>query len=134
MFVRVLLFSVLITLPILAAPARAESPPDAATLKLGKRVFLLCQSCHSTEKDGRNKIGPNLWGIFGRVAGTKPDFRYSNALKNSKITWNDQTMDQWLTNPTKFVPGSKMAFRGVDNPANRKAVIAYLKQQTGAGR
>jgi len=114
------------------SPAFADSAPDEATLKLGQRVFLLCQSCHTTAENAGNKIGPNLWGVFGRKAGTKADFRYSDAVSKSGITWSEQTIDQWITNPGQFISGTRMAFRGVDNADNRKALIAYLKQQTGA--
>src|SRR5262249_25814549 len=106
---------------------RAEDQPDAATLKLGQRVFLLCRSCHTTgEKEGP-KVGPNLWHVFGRKSGSKPDFRYSDAVKNANIVWSEKTIDQWLSNPRDFLPGNKMAFRGLDKAEDRKAVIAYLK-------
>ena len=111
------------------APAYAQ---DEAAMKLGQRVFLMCRSCHSTEKDGRHKVGPNLYGVFGSKAGTKPDFKYSDAVKNSGITWSEQTINEWLTKPKDFLPGNKMAFRGVDKEEERKALIAYLKQETGA--
>jgi len=118
-----------------ASPSVAQTSADDATLKLGQRVFLLCQACHSVEEGGMNKIGPNLFGVFGRAAGGKSDFAYySDALKKSGITWSDTTLDQWLTNPSAMVPGTKMSFRGIDNPDNRKAVIAYLKQQTSAAK
>jgi cytochrome c len=116
-------------------PVFAQDAPDDATIKLGQRSFLLCMACHSTEQNGPTKIGPNLWGIFGRKAGTQPDFKYySDALKNSGITWSDKTLDQWFARPNELVPGTKMAFRGIDNEDNRKALIAYLKLQTGAAK
>jgi len=110
----------------------AADAPDEATLKLGQRSFMLCISCHSTEENGKNKIGPNLWGVFGRKAGAKADFKFSDAMQKSNVTWSEATMDEWIANPMKFIPGSRMAFRGVDKEENRKALIAYLKQQTGA--
>src|SRR4051794_31891356 len=82
----------------MAAAARAETLDDA-TLKLGQRAFLLCQSCHSVDESGLNKIGPNLWGIFGRKAGSKADFHYSDALKNANVVWSEKTLDQWLAGP-----------------------------------
>ncbi|MDX2144600.1 MAG: cytochrome c family protein [Rhodospirillaceae bacterium] len=110
----------------------AQSVPDEATMKLGQRVFLMCRSCHSTEKDGRHKVGPNLHGIFGAKAGTKEGFKYSDVVKNSGITWSDETINEWLVKPKDFLPGNKMAFAGVPKEPERKALIAYLRAQTGA--
>ncbi|TAL01182.1 MAG: cytochrome c family protein [Rhodospirillaceae bacterium] len=133
-FFKTVCLSMTIAAALTGRPAFAQSAPDEVTLKLGQRTFLLCQSCHSTEQDGGNKIGPNLWGVFGSKAGAKPNFKYSDALKNAGVTWSDETMNQWLASPKDFLPGTKMAFRGIDNEANRSALIAYLKQQTGGSK
>lgn len=116
----------------LTGPAHAQGAPDEATLKLGKRVFLMCRSCHGTEDDGRHKVGPNLHGVFGRKAGSVEGFKFSDAVKNSGIVWTEETINEWLVKPKDFLPGNKMAFAGVPKENERKAVIAYLKSETGA--
>lgn len=108
----------------------AMTPPDEATMKLGQRVFLMCRSCHSTEKDGRHKVGPNLHNVFGSKAGTKEGFKYSDAVQKSGITWSEATVNEWLMKPKDFLPGNKMAFAGVAKEEDRKALIAYLKVET----
>jgi len=112
-----------------ATPAVAQTP-DEATMKLGQRVFLMCRSCHSTEKDGRHKVGPNLHGLFGAKAGAKEGFKYSDAVKNSGIVWSEESINEWLVKPKDFLPGNKMAFAGVPKEPDRKALIAYLKETT----
>ncbi|MDX2225374.1 MAG: cytochrome c family protein [Rhodospirillaceae bacterium] len=112
--------------------AAAADAPDEATMKLGKRVFLMCRSCHSTEPDGRHKVGPNLHGMFGSKAGVKEGFKYSDVVKNSGITWSEETLNEWLVKPKNFLPGNKMAFAGVPKEEERKALIAFLKAETGA--
>jgi cytochrome c len=99
----------------------------AQTSSKGKQLFeSRCTGCHSLDTD---KEGPRLRGVYGRAAGSVSSFEYSEALKASKIEWNDQTLDQWLTDPDKRVPGNGMAFR-VQNAEERAAIIAYLKQIT----
>jgi cytochrome c len=105
--------------------ARADGDPD-----LGKRQFAPCSSCHSVDAGGPDKVGPNLHGVIGRKAGTKEGFAYSDALKNAGFTWDEAKIDAWITKPAALVPGTKMAFLGVSNPAVRANIIAYLKQAT----
>ena len=108
-------------LAILSAGAIAE--------ELGETLFKKnCAVCHTLE-DGKNKIGPSLAGIVGRKAGSVPGFSYSAANKDSGDTWNDTTLDTYLTDPRKFMPGTKMVFAGLKNSEDRKALIEYLKQQ-----
>lgn len=116
----------------LSVPAAAQAPADDPQMKLGKRVYLMCRSCHSTEADGRHKVGPNLHGIFGRKAGTADGFKYSDVVIKSGITWSEETINEWLVKPKNFLPGNKMAFAGVPKEEDRKALIAYLKQETSA--
>jgi cytochrome c len=109
---------------ILAAPAFAQTAPDAAR---GKIVFLECQGCHEVAPGGPVLIGPNLAGVYGRKAASLPGYDYSAALKASGITWTSDKLDPWLANPSALVPGTKMAFTGIANPALRADVIAYLQ-------
>jgi cytochrome c len=93
----------------------------------GKRVFNKCKACHSLEA-GKNKIGPSLHGIFGRKSGSEAGYKYSSAMKNSDITWNEDTLKEYLENPKKMVPGNKMAFVGLRREKDRENLLAYLKE------
>ena len=101
---------------LLAVPAQGQSRPPA---------FAQCASCHSVEP-GKTVFGPSLHGVGGRKAGSLPGYDYSTALKQAKITWNAATLDRWLTSPQKTVPGTRMPFGGIQDPAARRALIAYL--------
>jgi cytochrome c len=103
--------------------------PGAKAQDAGEAVFKrYCAVCHSVEA-GKNKIGPSLAGIIGRKAGSVPGYSYTDANKNSGVTWDDNNLDTYLTDPKKFIPGTKMLFAGVKSDDDRKALIAYLKQQ-----
>ena len=88
-------------------------------------AFAQCISCHSV-KPGVNGVGPSLHGVVGRKAGTLPGYAYSSALKGWGKTLDEAELDRWLTAPMKDVPGTKMVFPGIPDPARRKAVIDYL--------
>jgi cytochrome c len=92
----------------------------------GRRIFAQCATCHSPEQ-GVNRVGPSLYGIIGRPAGTIAGFRYSDANRNSGITWSEQELFNYLENPRARIPGTTMAFVGLRNPQQRADVIAYLK-------
>lgn len=89
-------------------------------------VFAACASCHSAEKDGPRRSGPNLFGVVGKTAGTQPGFAYSKAMKDSGITWTPETLDAFLASPHKLVPGNRMGLPGINDAAERKAMIDYL--------
>jgi cytochrome c len=105
-------------------PAPAAASPQPAALP--KPVaFLPCATCHSTDA-GKTIVGPSLAKISGRKAGTLVGFRFSEALKKSGLVWNVTTLDKWLTSPQKTVPGTRMPFAGIADPAKRKEVVDYL--------
>ena len=94
---------------------------DAAA---GKQVFAQCIACHSV--DGRIGVGPSLQGILGRKSGEFPGFHYSRAMKNAGITWNSNTLNGYVADPQKVVPGNVMPFSGVADAKQRADLIAYL--------
>ncbi len=113
---------------LLFAPALALISTGACAEGPGAEVFKKnCAICHTLEA-GKNKIGPSLADVVGRKAGSVAGFAYSAANKNSGDTWDEQTLDAYLTAPQKFMPGTKMVFAGLKNPADRQALIEYLKE------
>ncbi len=100
-----------------------------ADIDAGAKVFKKCSTCHSVEKNGANKIGPNLYGIVGKKRASISGFAYSNALKAKSGSWTIEDLNQWLEKPKDFVPGTKMSFAGLKKDKDRANVIAYLKQQ-----
>jgi cytochrome c len=95
-------------------------------IKAGERVFALCRSCHVLD-EGVNRVGPSLHNIVGRKSGTVAGFAYSDANKNSGVTWTTDVMFEYLADPKAFMPGTKMAFPGIKNPQDRANLIAYLE-------
>ena len=91
----------------------------------GKKIFKRCTSCHSLTK---NKMGPSLGNIFGKKAGSVKGYRYSKAMKNSDIIWNEDTLDKFLIKPRKYIKGTKMRFSGIRKKSQRDALIKYLKE------
>jgi cytochrome c len=90
-----------------------------------------CRECHAFDK-GDNRIGPTLYGVVGRKAGTVQGFSYSDSLKNSGITWDEKTLDQWIKNPNAVIPGNNMGaiFSGLPDANERAKIIAFLKSDT----
>jgi len=89
--------------------------------------FAQCKVCHSVEKDGPAGVGPNLFGIFGKAAASKEGYTFSPAIKESKIVWDKSELDTFLESPAKMVPGTKMAFAGLNDPKQRAEIVGYLK-------
>jgi cytochrome c len=103
-----------------AAPTSLHGDPAR-----GKTLYQACAACHSIDE---NDVGPKHRGVVGRHAGIIADYNYSPALKGSGLSWDEATLDRWLTNPSALVPGTKMFFK-LDDPQARADVIAYLKEQ-----
>ncbi len=104
------------------AAAQTEGDPER-----GVRVFRACAACHSLEA-GRHMTGPSLAGLWGRQAGAAPGFaRYSKALEEADIVWNEETLDPWLADPAAFLPGNRMLYRGIEDEQARADLIAFLK-------
>jgi cytochrome c len=112
-----------------SATAVVVSAEDAEMAR-GKVVFASCALCHSTSVGGRSTIGPNLAGVLGSAAGSKNDFPYSEALNNSGIVWNEKALNDYIESPATYLPGGTMAFIGVADELDRKAVLTYLIAKT----
>jgi len=110
----------IVALVFAAGAARADG--DAAR---GEKRFEECATCHTLER-GLNNVGPSLYGVVGRKAGEIADFRYSPAMKRSGITWTAQTLDMFIADPQKEVPGNRMPFAGMPDAGDRADLIAYL--------
>ena len=101
--------------------AATQVAPDA---KRGEQIYARCTACHALTFD---RVGPRHCGLFGRRAGSVTGFDYSTPMKNSNITWNDKTLDRFLTKPLEMVPGTSMTYDGVADSNDRADLIAYLK-------
>ena len=113
-----------VVLLLATGAARADGDPAR-----GEKRFEECATCHTLER-GVNNVGPSLFGMFGRKAGEIADFRYSPALKKSGITWTPQTLDAYIADPQKEVPGNRMPYAGMPDAADRADLIAYLQKAT----
>lgn len=110
-----------------AAAAPTNIKGDVAA---GRQTFRKCQACHSLTP-GKNLVGPSLAGVLGRKAGSLPNYNYSTAMKNADIVWNEKTLDAYLADPQKIVPGNKMPFPGLKTEHDRTDIIAYMAASGG---
>lgn len=108
----------------------AEMSEEERLLAAGARLFKRCQACHTLDEGGRNRVGPNMWDVFGQKAGHRTDFNYSKAMAASEVIWTEETMAAYIANPRQFMPGNRMAFAGLRKEEDQKAVVAYIKAET----
>jgi cytochrome c len=111
----------------LRLPKYADADPE-----LGQRLAMQCRACHTFERGGPNLTGPSLHGFFGRPVGSLPGYAYSPALQQADFIWTPDALDAWLAQPAAFLPGNRMVYVGLDDQADRDAVIAALLRQTTA--
>jgi cytochrome c len=104
--------------------ALAQGDPES-----GEKVFNKCKVCHVADEE-KNKVGPTLLGVFGRPAGSVEGFNYSDAMKESGITWDEATLAAYVADPKGYIPGNKMAFPGLRKEEDIADLIAYLKEVT----
>jgi cytochrome c len=105
--------------------------PSAFAADSGETLFKrYCSVCHGTEP-GQNKVGPSLAGVVGRPSGSAAGFNYSEAMQGAHLTWDEATIDKYISDPKALVPGNKMLYVGVKNPAERKAIVDYLTSLKG---
>jgi cytochrome c len=116
-------------LAALLAVVLATSPGLAAddSAQRGEEIYTRCLACHTL---AHNRVGPRHCGLFGRKAGSVTNYAYSTAMKKYGVTWSEETLDRFLENPLKTVPGTKMGYAGVKDPQERADLIAYLRQAT----
>ncbi|MFO1141011.1 MAG: cytochrome c family protein [Amaricoccus sp.] len=115
----------------LALPALAQEGDAAA----GEKVFKKCLACHTITPDGKNKVGPDLYGVIGRTTGTAPGFKYSEVMLKAGEdghVWTEEELSKYLESPKAMFPGTKMTFVGLPKPEDRANVIAYIKSASGS--
>jgi cytochrome c len=113
---------------VAAALAAMAQVAHAADVAAGEQSFKKCFPCHSIGEGAKNKVGPELNGIDGRHSGTAPGYSYSDANKNSGITWNEATFKEYIKDPRAKITGTKMIFPGIKNEKEADDLWAYLKQ------
>ena len=111
--------------PAADAGAKVEFASMTTDAAAGEKVFALCRSCHVLD-EGVNRVGPSLYNVVGRKSGQVAGFAYSDANKNSGVTWDEATLFEYLKDPKGFMPGTKMAFPGIKNDQDRANLVAYL--------
>ncbi len=116
---------------ILGSATAAAAAQDRAA---GETAFKKCMACHEIGENAKNKIGPELNGLDGRKTGSAPGYSYSEANKNSGLTWNEDNFLEYIKDPRAKVPGTKMFFPGIKNETEAKNLWAYISQFTADGK
>lgn len=119
-----------VALALLAGLAAAAPDRTSEQVREGEAIYTRCLACHALEYD---RTGPRHCGLFGRRAGTVEGFIYSEAMKQSGIIWNNETLDRFLADPVKSMPGTNMGYAGIKDGKERAALIAYLKHANTRG-
>jgi len=114
--------------PTASVPAKAKT--EMTPVQRGAKLYSRCRACHTLDEGGANKVGPNLWAIYGSKTASKEGFAYSKAMKATDIIWDEETMDGYLKKPGTYMPGNKMTFIGLKKQEDRDAIQAYLKEKT----
>lgn len=117
-----------LTLLALTAPSRAQ---DAAA---GEKIFVQCRACHQVGESAKNVVGPVLNGLFGRKSGSIEGYNYTDANKNSGIVWDEAVFAEYIRDPKKKIPGTKMVFAGLKDEKRINDLIAFLKQFDRSGK
>ena len=108
----------------------ATDAPAVADANAQPAAFAQCATCHQVKKDGAHGVGPNLYGVYGTKAGEIATFNFSPAMKASGLTWDDATLNTYITNPRAMVPGTKMSFAGQADATKRAEIIAWMKKNS----
>jgi len=116
------------------AVAAMTQTAQAQDVAAGEQSFKKCLACHAIGEGAKNKVGPELNGLDGRKSGTTPDYNYSDANKNSGLTWNEATFKDYIKNPRAKIPGTKMIFPGITNEKEADNLWAYLKSFGADGK
>lgn len=120
----------LVAIVLLAMNAAAQAQDVAA----GEKSFNKCRSCHQVGETAKNTVGPTLNGLFGRKSGSVAGYSYSDANKNSGLTWDDAVFTDYIKDPKSKIPGTKMSFSGIKNEQEIKDLTAFLKQYAADGK
>jgi cytochrome c len=124
----------ILTALVLTMSFAANSVVLAQDVAAGKSSFNKCMACHAIGEGAKNKVGPELNGLDGRKAGTAPDYNYSEANKNSGITWSETVFKEYIKDPKAKIPGTKMVFAGIKNEKEINDLWAFLSQYDKDGK